>query len=401
MTGKVNKERFYKKNLSLILVESVLTYIGPGFSVSIMTIFWNSVGMDQTAIGLVQMLFTVALVLFDIPMGYLADRFSRKAVNIIGDFGCALSFVFYAFSKNMLMVLIAEIALGLSIAMTNGVDQSFIKYYSDKLDPTGKKFEKLNVRVHTIRFLAVLISAVIGGFIAKWSLTFCIGLSFIPYFIGGILAVMIKDFDEKLEQKSTNLLKDLWLNVKDIFKNKKTRILLGTGVVSSEITHPQIWVFTPLLILVGVPIEIVSIGWVINYLMQYVGSKISEKTIHWSLLKKFEIPMIVQFLWMIVLIINVNIVTVWFFAFNGLVHGMMRGPMETALQKTVSKEKQTSVMSIASTAKRLFYIPLVYIINCLGNIEYTYALLGTILVFLPLCIILDVKLRKMQQEEQA
>ena len=58
----------YKKNLRKIIVETVLSSIGAAFSVATITIFWNSVGMDQTAIGFVQMMFTIVLCCLDIPM---------------------------------------------------------------------------------------------------------------------------------------------------------------------------------------------------------------------------------------------------------------------------------------------------------------------------------------------
>jgi len=79
------KENKYKKNLRKIIAETILTSIGAGFSVATITVFWYSIGMDQTAIGFVQMVFTIVICCLDIPMGYLADRFNRKALNIIGD----------------------------------------------------------------------------------------------------------------------------------------------------------------------------------------------------------------------------------------------------------------------------------------------------------------------------
>ena len=71
----------YKKNLKLIMIETVLTSIGAGFSVPIINLFWESIGMNQTDIGFTQMMFTIVVVCLDIPMGYLADRFNRKTKN--------------------------------------------------------------------------------------------------------------------------------------------------------------------------------------------------------------------------------------------------------------------------------------------------------------------------------
>ena len=390
-------EKMYKKNLIKIILETILTSIGAGFSVATITIFWNSIGMDQKAIGFVQMAFTIVICCLDIPMGYLADRCNRKLLNIIGDIGAAGAFVFYAFAQNIYMALIAECLLGLFMAMTNGVDQSFIKFNCDKIDSTGKLFKKLNIKIHTARYIALLIVTALGGIIAKYNIRLSIGISFLPYFLGGLIALGIKDYNEKMVVKHKNPLKDMIYAIKEIIKEKESRIYLISYILGKEITHSQIWVFTPLLIMVGVPIEIVSIGWILNYAMQIIGSKFSEKMINMKTSKKFAIPIIIEIVWMIILVINTNVVTVWLFALNGFVHGLIEGNLVTSLQENTKNEIQTSVMSVASTGARLLYSPLVYVINYLGNIKLEFALLGVCIIFIPLCLITFIKLKNVEK----
>lgn len=390
-------QKVYKQNLIKIIFETILTSIGTGFSVATITIFWNLIGMDQTAIGFVQMAFTIVIVCLDIPMGYIADRFNRKILNIIGDIGVAIVFVVYAFAQNIYMALIAECLLGIFMAMTNGVDQSFIKFNCNKIDESGELFKKTNAKIYTIRYVALLVVIILGGIIAKFSLRLTIGLSFIPYFLGGIIAFGIKDYNGKVEVKHKNPIKDMLSTIKEIIREKTTRIYLISYILGKEITHSQIWIFTPLLIIVGVPIEIVSIGWILNQIMQIIGAKISEKLIHFKTSNKFAIPVIIQFSWMIILVLNTNIVTVWLFALNGLVHGLIEANLITSLQESTKNEIQTSVMSIASTGARLLYIPLVYIINYLGNIKLQLALVGVCSLFIPMCFISYMQLKSLEK----
>lgn len=389
-------QKDYNKNLKRIILETVLTSIGAGFSVSIITVFWNLIGMDQAAIGFVQMIFTISVCFLDLPMGYIADRFSRKILNIIGDMGVAFVFVLYAFAQNIYVVLIAEILLGVFTAMTNGVDQSFIKFNCDKIDETGNLFKRVNIKVHTARYITLFAVAIIGGFIAKYSIRLCIGLSFIPYFLGGLIAINIKDFNTNMKAKHKNPVKDMVFMVKELLKEKKIRSILISYIFGKEITHSQIWVFTPLLLMVGVPIEIVSMGWILNYLMQILGGKISEKMINLKTSKKFIIPISIEIFWMLILIMKVNIITVWLFALNGFVQGLIGGNMATSLQESTKDEIQTSVMSVASTGCRLLYIPLVYIINYLGNINLKFALIGVCTIFFPLCLLSYINLKNIE-----
>jgi len=396
-TNKVASTRKYERNLKLIIWETLLTSIGAGFSISTITVFWNSIGMNQTAIGFTQMMFTIVILCLDIPMGYIADRFNRKVLNIIGDIGAAITFAFYAFAQNVYMAILAECMLGVFTAMTNGVDQSFVKFNAKKIDSTGELLKKTNTRMHTLKYVAMLIVVLMGGFIAKYSLRLTVLLSFIPYFIGGILAIFIKDYNGKAQVKHKNPVKDLLSNVKEIIKTPKVKTYLLSYIIGREITHAQIWILTPLLIMVGVPIEIVSLGWIFNNIMQIIGSKIAEKMIHIKTSNKFAIPILIESIWIIILIVNTNIVTVWLFTLNGLVQGLVSGNLVTPLQEETKDEIQTSVMSIASTGARLLYIPLVYFINYLGNMELQLALVGVAVIFIPLGLFTYKQLRKLEK----
>ena len=393
------REDEYRKNLRRVIAETILTSIGASFSVATITIFWNSVGMNQTTIGFVQMMFTIFMFMFDIPMGYVADRFNRKILNIVGDIGVAITFALYAFSKNMYGVLISECMLGIFMAMTNGVDQAFIKNNCDLIDHSGKLFRKVNPKIYTARYVVMLVVTIIGGFMAKYSLRLTIGIAFVPYFIGGLIGFRIHDYGNKKKAILKNPVKDMISTFKEIMKNEDTRVLIVSYILAKEITHPQIWVMTPLLIMVGVPIEIVSIGWALSFLSQIVGSVISIKMVRYKTSNKFAIPISIEIIWMLILAVKTNIFTIWLFALNGFVHGLIEGNMATSVQETAKNEIQTSLMSIASTGARLIYIPLVYIINYLGNIKLQLALLGVCCLFLPMCLISFLKLRTLENDK--
>ena len=234
----------------------------------------------------------------------------------------------------------------------------------------------------------------IGGIVSRYSLRLTIALSFVPYFIGGIIALFIKDYGKKAEKKSQNLLKDILANTKEVLKNKNTRAYILAYIVGKELTHPHIWIFTPLLIMVGVPIEIVSIGWILTEIFKIIGAKIGEKLTRIKTSTKFILSIGITALWMSVLIINTNIFTIWVFLLNGLILGLISASLSIPLQESVKEEYQTSVISIASTGARLFYVPLVYIINYLGNIKLQLALIGMIVIFVPIGVIVFKQVRK-------
>lgn len=393
----MKEKNTYQRNLNLTILETILTSIGCGFSVPIMNVFWNSIGMNQTDIGFTQMMFTIIIVCLDIPMGYLADRYNRKILNIVGDIGVSFTFLYYMIAQNIYMAILAECFLGIFMAMTNGVDQSFIKYNADKIDASGKLFKKVNSQIYTWRYITTFVVMLLGGFIAKYSLRLTIGISFVPYILGGFIAIFIHDYAKKAEKKHNNLLKDMYTNVKEILANKQSRTYLFAYMVGKEITHPHIWIFTPLMLMVGVPIEIVSIGWIFSQIFQIIGARIAEKMVHLKTSIKFMMCFGITILWMSVLIIHANIFTIWIFVLNGFVQGLVSASLVTPLQESAKEENQTSVISIASTGARLLYIPLVYIINYLGNKTPQLTFVGMIAIFTPLCLYSYFKLRKCEK----
>ena len=398
--NKKNDQNKYHVNLRKIIAETILTSIGVGFSVATITVFWNSIGMDQKDIGFVQMIFTIVVICLDIPMGYIADRFNRKILNVIGDLCVAFVFLLYACAQNIYMAILAECLLGIFMAMTNGVDQSFIKYNCNKIDPSGHLFKETNAKVYTLRYVSLFVVVVIGGFISKLSLRLAVGMSFLPYFAGGILALQIKDYNGKVKPKHKNPLKDMGYYIKRIITDKKTRTYLIAFILGKEITHSQVFIFTPLLIMCGVPIEIVSLGWILNQLMQIIGGKISEKMVNLKTSNKFAIPIIIELSWLLILVIKTNIFTVWLFALNGLVHGLTQGSLITPLQEATDDEIQTGVMSAATTGARILYTPLIFFINYLANFKLQYGLLGIFILFLPACAITYIKLKALELDEK-
>ena len=393
----VSPKNNYQRNLKRIITEMVLTSIGAGFSVSTITVFWNSIGMNQTKIGFVQMMYTLVVLILDIPMGYLADRFNRKVLNIIGDIGIAVAFVYYAFSQSMYSAIVSESLLAFFTAMTSGVDRSFLKSTAKKINPEEEYYNKVSNKYFMLKYFMMFIVILTGGFISKISLRLAIGLSFIPYFIGGIIAIGIVDYADKAEVRSSNPLKDMISNFKELIKTPKTMAYMISYILGKEITHSQIWVFTPLLLKCGIPCEFTCIGWMLNHLMQLVGLAISKKMSNFKMSQKFVWPIALELTWILVLIFHTNIVTVWLFAINGLVCGMVDGNLLTPLQEETKDELQTQVMSIASTGARLIYILMVLITNYLGKIKLELALLWVFVVFLPICLINYFKLKKIEK----
>ena len=382
-----------KVNRGLIIAETAIT--ASILSMAIMTPFFNSIGMNQEEIALSQMACVAVLMIMNIPMGWVADRFSRKGANIIGDLLCASVLLVYSQVTCLSGVIACEAVFGLACALSQGVDSSLLKHFSDKDDPSGKLFKRsFSIACGLVEVFEIAI-LLIAGPIAGVSLRLCIAVSSIPFFIGAILSAYVGDDSPKLEATHKNPIKDMGALIQRNIKNPELRLRIFAFATGREVTHGIIWVFTPLMMLVGVPLKIVTIGWILSSAMAYVGTKFAKhfapKMSHAQI---YIIPFVVLAIAGSIMFFDLNIVTIWLYGTFGLVRGWNGATLMPIVKECVDPSEQATVESIARVFAQLLYIITIYIINRVADIELRYSIAATLIIFLPMAIPVAWKLRR-------
>lgn len=382
-----------KKNLRLVMLESIIT--ASLLAMPIMTPFFLSIGLNQEQIALSQMAYTVAVMLLNIPAGWIADRFSRKWANILGDLGAAVGLLLYSQVQNFTGVVVCEIILGVSLAFSQGVDVSLLRHFSGKIDKSGQLFKSKTAQVSSMRYVVNLILVLLGGPIGAIDFRLAIALSALSYTIGGIASFFIEDDSENLSQTYKNPLVDMARVVKDAIKNPALRLRIFAFAITREMTHGIIWVFTPLLLLAGVPLAVVSLGWAINSVASLIGSEIARRYIHrlreWQI---FAVPVLLVATSLGIMSIHFGLTTVWLYLLMGVTQGWTSATMMPLVQRHAKSSEQTSVVSVARVVAQLLYIPSVWLIGMAADIKLEYSMLATLLIFIPLSMPILFKLRK-------
>jgi len=114
-------------------------------------------------------IYSVAIVIFEIPSGYFADVWGRKKTMIIGSILGTLGFVTYSFSDAFMGFLLAELMLGIGQSFISGSDSALL-YDSLLHEKREKDYVKLEGRVISVGNFAETIAAVAGGLLAEVSL---------------------------------------------------------------------------------------------------------------------------------------------------------------------------------------------------------------------------------------
>lgn len=386
---------FYKRNLKLVMFESAIT--AGLISMSVMSPFFLSIGLTQSEIALSQSIFTIFMVVLNVPTGWLADRFGRKWANVIGDIGHAIVLLLYARAQTFFDVVLCETLAALFLSFSKGVDLSLLKHFSQKISPEEKVYRYWATKLAVLQNACALILVFLGGPIGAISFRLAIASSSVPYILGGIASFFIHDDSERLVAKYRNPLYDMGSIVKSSFTNPALRLRILAYAVGRQMTHGIIWVFTPILLYVGIPLPIVSSMWALNSLSSIIGAKMaarfSPKMHDWQI---FLVPLMLMTISMAAMSCCLNRITVWLYLLMGVTQGWTSATMSPMVQRYTQMDSQTSVLSFASVVSHCLYIPVIWIIGKVADINLRLTTLITLIIFAILGIFVLARLLREQ-----
>ncbi len=127
--------------------------------------FYESNGLSMKDIMILQAVYSIAIVVLEIPSGYLADVIGRRKTLIIGAIFGTFGFATYSFSYGFLGFLIAEIILGIGQSCISGADSAMLY---DSLLERGeeKKYTRFEGRITSIGNIAEAVAGILGGVLA-------------------------------------------------------------------------------------------------------------------------------------------------------------------------------------------------------------------------------------------
>jgi len=124
--------------------------------------FYESNGLSMKDIMILQAVYSIAIVVLEVPSGYLADVIGRKKTLIIGAVFGILGFTTYNFSFGFMGFLVAEIILGIGQSCVSGADSAML--YDSLLDGgEEKKYTRFEGRITALGNVAEALAGIIGG----------------------------------------------------------------------------------------------------------------------------------------------------------------------------------------------------------------------------------------------
>lgn len=131
--------------------------------------FFNDNGLSLSDIAILKAIYSISIVVLEIPSGYLADVLGRKRTLVIGSILGFLGFFTYSISFGFVGFLIAEIILGFGQSLISGADSAMLYDTLDELDRKDE-YVKYEGRVISVGNYAEMTAGLVGGLLVAISL---------------------------------------------------------------------------------------------------------------------------------------------------------------------------------------------------------------------------------------
>ena len=371
-----------KKNIVILLIYSflnsfllyracdVLYYLSKGIS--------NSEYINYLTIG------SLITIVFLIPFGIIKDKYNRKYILLISNLFLFLATLIYIYANNSVVMGIGIVASAISNLLSQGIVVSILHSYIKDKNEYSKMYYKWSIFYYS----GYLISMVLGGIVAKFSLVSMYYISVIPIVINFIVILLFDDTNEKTKEKSSSklLLKE---SCKLIKKSKILKVMLLSEIIIIPIadvlaeSHPEY------LSNIGASTTLIGIYTAVMCLFAIVGNKIAS--IYKTQINKFFIYSLLFNLSLIIIGFLNNYLSILFIILFQCFFSVTNNIYNTIIQNECKDSYRQTILAIFTFIISISEIIICTITSNIFNkigLGKSYVVLGTVGMILILIILL-------------
>jgi MFS family permease len=226
----------------------------------VVVLFYLDNGMNMQEIFTLKAIYSVAIVVMEVPSGWMADVWGRKRTLFIGSLLGASGFLIYSFSFGFWAFVVAEIVLGIGHAFVSGADSAML-YDSLKASGKTEKYIKHEGRIASAGNFAEAIAGVVGGLLAAISLRTPFYFQFV------VAAIAIPAAFTLIEPKIHSIehihsIAKMVKNIRNTLANNyNLRISILLSAITGAATLTFAWLVQPYFIEIGLPVEMYGVFW--------------------------------------------------------------------------------------------------------------------------------------------
>lgn len=225
----------------------------------IVVLFYQENGLSMSQIFLLKSIYSVAMVVMELPSGYMADSWGCRKTLLSGAILGTLGIAIYSISSSFHSFVLAEIVLGVGFSFVSGADSALLY---DSLKAAGRENEYIKYEGSITSFgnFAEALAGIAGGLLATISLR---TPYFFQIFVAGIAipaAFFLKE-PQHIQDRIRLNMKEILSIVKLTYLQKEMRSAIMISSFTGAATLTYAWFVQPYFQKAGVPVAIFGILW--------------------------------------------------------------------------------------------------------------------------------------------
>jgi MFS family permease len=239
-----------------------LTWLAPfrqlSVSAAYLTPFFLQQGLSLTQIFILQAIFSVAFLLWEIPSGLIADRFGRAfSIKLSGPIS-VVGLLAYGFSSHFWQFLVCELILALGSGLMSGIDTALLL---DSLRADGREddYIRLGQRISAAGFWAVVASVPIAIVLVQFiSIRSTLIADGVLTGIGQIFTFKLAEAPRYADGIERQRLAAI-IAIRELGRKAEVRWLVVLGSSLSTATYIAFWLSAPYYRSLGIPVVLFSV----------------------------------------------------------------------------------------------------------------------------------------------
>ena len=337
------------------------------FPIPTIVLFYESYGLNIEQIVLLKTILSLSVLILEVPSGYLADLWGRKACLVVGSGVWIVSWLIYCTGSSFLEFAIAEILAGVTGSLISGANTA-LGY--DTLLQLGREqyYQVWEGRLVAIAGISEAVCGIIGAAIASINLVYPFYLQtvcLIIYF-GLALTLIEPEYHQSIvETQKLDRLKNIII---DVVKRPRLRWLILLSGTFSSASFLIVWLSQDYLKQLEIPIQAFGWTWAIFHLGMSLASVNAHRLQRYLGIKKATLILV------LILAISYaglgNIERVYGIVFIMaiyIVRGLCSPLILNAINQQISSSVRATILSINSLVFRIAFAIVAPIIGAIAS----------------------------------
>lgn len=337
------------------------------FPIPTIVVFYESHGLDLEQIVLLKTILSLSVLVLEVPSGYIADLWGRKACLVTGSGVWIGSWLIYCSGSSFYEFAIAEVLAGVAGSLISGANTAL---GFDTLLKLGREkyYQIWEGKLVAIAGISEAICGIIGAAIASFNLVFPFYLQTVCLVIYFCLALTLVEPECNQSLAHNQKLAHLKTIIIDIFRCPPLRWLILLSGTFSSATFLIVWLSQDYLNQLNIPIQAFGWAWAIFHLGMSLASVNAH---HLERILNFKSAILILIFILALSYFGLGIIKqfygIVFIMGIYLVRGFSAPLILNTINQQISSSTRATILSINSLVFRISFVIVAPIIGMIAS----------------------------------